>query len=119
MTVSRGDVILVDFPFSAGGGSKVRPAVVIQNDRDNRRLTNVIVAMITSQTARAKSEATQLLIDVGTPDGRRAGLIMDSAVNCANLFTIHQHKVIHLLGKLSPVLLAKLDLCLKAALELK
>ena len=48
MTVSRGDVILVDFPFSAGGGSKVRPAVVVQNDRDNRRLTNVIVAMITT-----------------------------------------------------------------------
>jgi mRNA interferase MazF len=50
MTVSRGDVVLVDFPFSAGGGSKVRPAVVVQNDRDNRRLTNIIVAMITSQT---------------------------------------------------------------------
>ena len=29
----RGDVVLVDFPFSTGGGAKVRPALVIQNDR--------------------------------------------------------------------------------------
>jgi len=32
VNVRRGDVVLVDFPFSAGGGAKVRPALVIQND---------------------------------------------------------------------------------------
>jgi mRNA-degrading endonuclease toxin of MazEF toxin-antitoxin module len=34
MKVGRGDVFLVDFPFSTGGGAKVRPALVVQNDRD-------------------------------------------------------------------------------------
>jgi len=46
MTFSRGDVVLLHFPFSGGGGSKTRPALVIQNDQDNRRLSNVIVASL-------------------------------------------------------------------------
>jgi mRNA interferase MazF len=38
MNVQRNDVVLVDFPFTDGSGSKVRPALVVQNDRDNGRL---------------------------------------------------------------------------------
>jgi mRNA-degrading endonuclease toxin of MazEF toxin-antitoxin module len=41
MNVLRGDVVLLDYPY-AGGGAKVRPALVIQNDRDNQRLVNTI-----------------------------------------------------------------------------
>src|SRR5260370_42102707 len=37
MNVQRGEVVLVDFPYAGGSGSKVRPALVIQNDRDNAR----------------------------------------------------------------------------------
>ncbi len=29
MKVSRGDVVLVDFPFSSGAAQKLRPAVVV------------------------------------------------------------------------------------------
>ena len=73
MKVSRGDVVLLDFPFSGGGGSKVRPALVVQNDVDNSRLVSAIVAMVTSQTKRAGTEPTQLLIDLGTPEGKQSG----------------------------------------------
>ena len=66
---SRGDVVLVDYPFSSGSGFKRRPALVVQNDRDNGRLATTIVAMITSHPARVY-EATQLLIDSSTPEGR-------------------------------------------------
>ncbi len=34
--IRRGDVVIVDFPFMDTGQSKVRPAVVVQNDRDNQ-----------------------------------------------------------------------------------
>ena len=87
MSVTRGHVVLVDFPFAGGGTSKVRPALVVQNDRDNGRLTNTVVAMITSRTQRT-TEPTQLLLDVSTPEGKQTGLIMNSVVNCVNLFTI-------------------------------
>ncbi len=62
MRLNRGDVVLVDYPFTTGG-AKVRPALVVQNDRDNVRLTNTIVAQISSNNSRA-NEATQHLIEL-------------------------------------------------------
>ena len=50
MKVNRGDVVLLDHPFSTGAGSKVRPVLVVQGDRDNARLTSTIVAMITPRS---------------------------------------------------------------------
>src|SRR5205085_7746384 len=44
MNVQRAVVVLVDFPYPTGTGSKVRPALVIQNDLDTRRLFNTILA---------------------------------------------------------------------------
>jgi mRNA interferase MazF len=63
MNVQRGNVVLVDYPYAAGSGTKVQPVLVIQNDRDNQRLLNTIVAQITSVTRRAL-EPTQLLIEL-------------------------------------------------------
>jgi mRNA interferase MazF len=118
MIVSRGDVVLLDFPFSGGGGSKVRPALVIQNDRDNRRLTNVILAMVTSRTDRIGLTPTQLYIDLSTPDGKRSGLLTSSVVNCVNLFTVDQRRILRVLGSLPQPLMVQVNICLKAALEL-
>jgi mRNA interferase MazF len=117
MNVSRGDVVLVDWPFSSGRSSKPRPALVVQNDRDNIRLTNTILAMITSVRHRSL-EPTQLLIEVATPDGAHTGLHRDSVVNCINLFTVEQVKVVRTIGKLSPSLTRQINDCLKSALEL-
>jgi mRNA-degrading endonuclease toxin of MazEF toxin-antitoxin module len=46
-------VLLVHFPFTSASGVKVRPALVVQNDRNNHRLTNVIVAAVTTTTHRS------------------------------------------------------------------
>jgi mRNA interferase MazF len=118
MTVSRGDIVLIDYPFSAGTGSKIRPALVVQNDRDNQRLTNSIVAMITSRTDRAALEPTQLYIDLTTPDGKQSGLLTNSAVNCVNLFTIDQRRVLRVVGALPDTMMSRIDQCLKIALQL-
>ena len=119
MNVRRGDVILVDFPFASGHGNKVRPAVVVQNDAYNARLRNTVIAMITSRLQRATTEPTQMLIDLSLPGGAQTGLLMNSAVNCCNLFTLEQSKILRSLGLFSPDLILSLDKCLKAALELK
>jgi mRNA interferase MazF len=117
MSVQRGDVVLVSFPFAGGGGGKVRPALVVQNDRDNGRLTNTIIAMITGQTKRAL-EPTQLLVDLSTPDGAHSGLRKTSVVNCINLFTLEQTKVLRTIGRLSAPLMRQVDACLRSALGL-
>lgn len=117
MNVQRGDVVLVDYPYAAGGGSKVRPALVIQNDRDNQRLVNTIVVQITSVTRRAL-EPTQLLIELAAPAGRQSGLRQDSVVNCVNLLTLDKTKVLRTLGSLPTSSMQEVSDCLKAALEL-
>jgi mRNA interferase MazF len=117
MNVQRGDVVLVDYPYTTGGGTKVRPVLVIQNDRDNQRLLNTIVAQITGVT-RGALEPTQLLIEIATPAGQQSGLRQDSVVNCANLLTLDRGRVIRKLGSLPDALMQKVNNCLKAALEL-
>lgn len=117
MNVQRGEVVLVDYPHAAGGGTKIRPVLVIQNDRDNQRLRNTIVAQITSVTRRAL-EPTQLLLEIATSAGQQTGLRQDSIVNCVNLFTLDKSEVLRKLGRLPDSLMQKVNICLKAALGL-
>jgi mRNA interferase MazF len=115
--MKRGDIVLLDYPYTDGSGSKVRPVLVVQNDRDNQRLMNTIVALITKNVSRVH-EPTQLLIDVGTPDGQQSGLNQSSAVACGNLFTVAQTKIRRVIGTLPASAMAQIDTCLKAAVEL-
>jgi mRNA-degrading endonuclease toxin of MazEF toxin-antitoxin module len=101
-----------------GGGGKIRPALVGQCDRDNQRLSNTIVAVITGNTRYAQTEPTQLLINPSTPDAKSSGLGYPSAVKCGNLYTIDQRAVIATIGNLPPVLMAQIATCLRAALDL-
>jgi mRNA-degrading endonuclease toxin of MazEF toxin-antitoxin module len=48
MNVRRSDVVLVLYPFASGRGGSRRPALIVQNDPDNARLHNTIVAQITT-----------------------------------------------------------------------
>jgi mRNA interferase MazF len=117
MNVNRGDIVLLDYPYSTGSGAKVRPALVVQNDRDNRRLLNTIVAQVTSITRRSL-QPTQLLIEISTPAGKQSGLRQDSVVNCVNLLTLDRNKVLRKLGELPDSIMQQVNVCLKAALEL-
>ena len=117
--MKRGDVILVDFPFSDAVGSKVRPALIVQADELNRRLDDTILALITSSRACFTGSATQLPIDASTPDGRESGLRLSSVVQCENLVTVDKSFVIHVIGRLSSGAMRQIDDCLKAALDIQ
>jgi mRNA interferase MazF len=117
MTLQRGDVVLVRFPFSSGTGSKVRPALVIQNDRSNQWLSNVILAAVTTTTHRS-GEPTQLLIDLGSPEARQTGLLKDSVITCENLATVDRGLVLRKIGTLPAATMQRLNDCLKASLAL-
>jgi mRNA interferase MazF len=114
MKVARGDVVLVDYPFTAGG-AKVRPALVVQNDRDNARMANTVVAQISGNTTRV-SEATQHLIELAADPG--CGLTRDSALIATNLLTMRQSDILRVLGTLSAATMAQIDECLRVALGL-
>ncbi len=114
--MNRGDVVVVDFS-RYDPADKVRPALVVQNDRDNTRMAKTIVALITSNIGRA-GEDTQYLIDRNHLDFAPLGLHRDSAVNCSNLYTIRQSDISRVIGKLSRKTMGRIDDCLKAVLEL-
>jgi mRNA interferase MazF len=118
MKVDRGAVILVSYPFASGTGSKVRPAVVIQSDRNNIRLENTIIAQLTSRTRYARTEPTQLLIESGSAAGQQAGLLIDSALSCENLYTVRQDLIVRKIGTLPEMLLPQVAACLKASLDI-
>ncbi len=119
MRVQRGDVILVNYPFASGTGSKVRPAVVVQCDRNNARLDNTIIAQITSRTRHTKTEPTQLLIEASSPAGQQAGLLIDSAVSCENLYTVRQDTITRIIGDIPNEIMQRIAECLLKSLELR
>jgi mRNA-degrading endonuclease toxin of MazEF toxin-antitoxin module len=92
--------------------------LVIQADRNNQKLQNTILAMISGNTRLATTEPTQLLIDPGTPDGKNSGLHGVSAVKCENLYTVSQADIVHVIGHLPASEMANVDTCLKASLDL-
>ena len=111
-------MVVARFPYAGGTGAKVRPAVVIQCDRLNRKIRNTLLAMVTGNTRLAGTEPTQFLIDPATPEGASAGLSYPSAVKCENLYTVSQARIKRTLGRLSDPLRLQLEQSLKAALEL-
>jgi mRNA interferase MazF len=115
----RGDVVIVAFPYSTGGSLKNRPAVVVQCDSDNQRLSNTIVAMITGNARFATSEPAQLLVDPSTADGKSSGLKFVSSIKSNNLHTLDQRHILTTIGRLSPSLMLRMDGCLKAALGIR
>lgn len=115
--MKRGDVVLVQFPFTDGSRGKNRPAIILQNDQDNRRLTNTIVAMI-SGNVRHANERTQVLVNPQDARGASSGLHGASVVKCCNLYTVRKQDVLRSLGRLSDELQAEVDDALRSALGL-
>ena len=118
MPVKRGDIVLVPVPDTSGSPGKLRPALIVSSDRNNQRLQDVIVAVITRTTKRAPMEATQLLIPLGTSEGNQSGLLTDSAIKCERLHTILQSHIRRIIGSLPAATMQKVNDCLKAALEI-
>lgn len=115
--MKRGEIVLVDFPYTDGRSSKMRPALVVQNDVDNVRLRDTIVAMITGNIRHAQ-ERTHFLVDPATTEGATSGLHGPSCVLGRHLFTVRQSLITRSLGHLSEDVMQRVDEVLKVALGL-
>ena len=117
MKVSRGDVGLVDYPYTDRTGSKVRPTLVVSTDELHQE-DEAVIAAITS-VIRVTLKSSELFIDISKPDARGTGLLSDSIVDCWNVMTIDQRFILRRLGRLSGGIMKKVDECLKKALGIK
>ena len=119
MNVRRGEIVIVDYPYSDQTGRKVRPALVVQADRWNERLDNTILASITSSRNQISEDSTQYFIHITTTDGQRTGLRLNSIVQCKNLITYDQSRIRSVIGSLSDTAMREIDACLKDALGIQ
>lgn len=106
--MKRGEVVIVDFPFSDGSGSKYRPALVVQSDDLNKASRDTILATVTTNT---QPSPTKVL--VGPTTDPRSGLRLACAVKCDNLLTVDQALVQGSIGYLSPGTMKQIDVCLR------
>ena len=116
--MKRGDVVLASYPFASGAGSSRRPALIVQSDAYNQKISNTIIAQITSNLTR-KGDPAHVFIEAESPEGKQAGMLYDSLVSCNNLATVDARRINRVIGSLSDDLMKQDDICLKVALGLQ
>lgn len=113
-TFKRGDVVLVLFPNSDLTTAKTRPALIIQADDLNTGLSQVIIAMITSQLSRA-NHLSRVTILLNSLNGQNSGLLANSVVMTDNLATVKISAIYRVIGYLAT---EEIDQALKYTLSL-
>lgn len=107
---SKGDVVLVPFPFTDLSATQVRPAVVVCTDDYIVNTGDVIVAMIIRQPQ-------MLPTDYELQDWSAAGLHFPSWVR-AKVASLEESLIQHIAGRLSDRDLAEIDVRLRLAMGL-
>lgn len=97
MPFSRGDVVLVFYPDSNLRTAKRRPALVVQANNLQTGLSQVILAMISSNLARA-GHPSRVSVSQTSSEGQQMGLRTDSVVMTDNLVTVVDAEIDRCLG---------------------
>jgi len=112
---NRGDVVLVPFPNSDLRTAKLRPAVIVQANDLDTGISQVIIAMVSSNLARA-GHPSRILIETSTNMGTKSGLLFDSVLMCDNLATVTLTAITRKIGSISG--LSEIDDALRKTLGL-
>jgi len=115
MPIDRGDVVLGLFPHSDLIHVSRRPALVVQDGDLGTGLRQVIVALITSNMARA-GHPSRVTVLQNSPEGQQMGLRLDSVVMTDNLATILESEITRTIGSCSDM--AAVDAALRHTLGL-
>ncbi len=113
--VKRGDIFLVDLLGAKGAeiDSKVRPALILQNDIGNKYSPVTIVAPITSHKSGVKAYPTEVFV---TP--RESGLLKDSIILLNQIRTVDRCRLRNKVGTLSMVKMLEVDKAIRVSLAL-
>ncbi|MBX3413290.1 MAG: type II toxin-antitoxin system PemK/MazF family toxin [Pirellulales bacterium] len=109
--MKRGEIIIVEYPFTDLSGSKRRPAFVVQSD--TIKSPDIVIAAI---SASAPLIPTRVLIEPAREPASRLTAVC--VVRCENLSTIQPTLVLGAIGNLSKTAMREVDKCLKLALGL-
>jgi mRNA interferase MazF len=109
----RGEVYWVDF-YPARGVEQAgrRPAVVVQNDRGNEHSAYTVVAAISSAPL---SRVYPFIVPLTAGE---ASLPREGHVNCAQLMTLDQSRLLGRIGMLSAAVMLQVEAALRYELDL-
>ena len=108
----RGDIFFTRFDNAIGSEqSGNRPAVVLQNDVGNFYSPTLIVATLTSKTAKKYTQPTHCLLV-------NDFLSVPSIVQAEQIFTVDKSRVLKFLGHLTPEEMSRVDDAVRASLAL-
>jgi mRNA interferase MazF len=110
--MTRGEVVLFDWPYTDGTGNKMRPAVVVQADYLHGILDDTILVQIT--TTRHGIPGTEVELDPAAEIA--SGLLHLSYVFCPNIMTADPAFIDSTIGMLSDQAMRKIEECLKSTL---
>ena len=112
-SLTRGDVVLVPFPFTDLSGRKVRPALVL-----NVVGEDVLVAFLSSVVSASSPAPTDFVLEPSHPDFPKTGLKGATTFKLAKLVCLHQSLIVRKLGHVSPSIQRELDARLARAVGL-
>ena len=105
MSFSKGDVVLVPFPFTDLTQTKLRPAIVLYAQSEGE---NITLCFISSQNLDCLSR-DEFIIDVTHPEFSNTGLKSGSKVKVSRIVTIDRTLIQRKLGGLGVELTADLN----------
>jgi len=103
MEIKQRDLILISYPFSDFSGEKVRPAIVISNDKINISAEDVIVVPLTTNI-RIKNYSFLLRQE----DLESGKLIKESKVKVDKIFSVKKELIRMVIGKVKKEVLEKI-----------
>jgi mRNA interferase MazF len=112
MKLSRGDIVLIPFPYTDQSGAKVRPVVVINDSKYQSINNDLIVVFLTSILDNPHPE-----FDYALKDWKASRLLYPTLMK-SKLAVIHASLVQHRVGSLSRGDIAGVERALEKALAL-
>jgi mRNA interferase MazF len=97
MSYRRGEVVLVLFPNSDLTTAKRRPALIVQADNLATGIGQTVLALITSNMARA-GHPSRILVPLGSPAAAQAGFRTDSVIMTDDLVTVSDTLILRTIG---------------------
>jgi mRNA interferase MazF len=115
MPISKGDIILIPFPFTDLSQTKLRPAVVLWVDSKGQDVT---LCFISSQKVDSL-DTNEFALTASDPEFPATGLKVTSKVRVTRIVTLERRFLQRRLGRLSNQLLKRLDQTLRHAFQLE
>jgi len=94
--IEQRDLLLIPFPFSDQSGRKVRPVVVVSNNKFNEHSEDAIVVGVTSNITKDK-----YTVRIDNNDLENGKLLTNCVIKSENILKLDKHLIIKKIGKIS------------------